>query len=324
MIISCDWGTTSFRLRAVEYPSGRVVAFLHTDEGILTTFGDWQRSGLPEQQRAGFYRAILHTAIDRLQRENAIDLHGSPMILSGMASSSIGILELPYHSLPFDTTGGDLQPALLLPKMDFPHLMILVPGIRSGDDVIRGEETQLIGCHPSGTEDERVYLFPGTHSKHLVVHDGKAIAFSTFMTGEFFHLLAHKSILSASVANPANPASPASTAPAHPSLTTAFYAGIDASRHTGILHTGFSVRTNQLFHRLTPEENYQYLSGLLIGEELKGLGSRPLTLVSAPPLLSSYLAALQYLGAPPIGIIDADRALVSGHCTIYARHLATA
>jgi 2-dehydro-3-deoxygalactonokinase len=313
MIISCDWGTTSFRLRAVEYPSGRVVAALHTDEGILSTFTDWQSSGLPEQQRAGFYRAILHTAIDRLQRENAIDLHGSPVILSGMASSSIGILELPYHPLPFDTSGDDLQPAVLLPKMDFPHLVILVPGIRSGDDVIRGEETQLIGCHPSGIEDERVYLFPGTHSKHITVNDGKATAFSTFMTGEFFQLLAHKSILAASVACPASLA-----------LTTAFYAGIDAARHAGLLHTSFTVRTNQLFGRLAREDNYQYLSGLLIGEELKDLGSRPLTLVSAPPLLASYLAALQYLGAPPVGIVDVDRALVSGHCTIYARHLATA
>lgn len=302
MLISCDWGTSSFRLRAVEQPSGRIAGAIRTDYGITSAWSDWQASELPEQQRAGFYRSILYTAIDQLQRQHALDLHGATIVLSGMVSSSLGIMELPYHPLPFDTSGADLQPARLPATMDFPHTMLLIPGIRSHDDVIRGEETQLIGCRPPVEKEERIFIFPGTHSKHIVVRLGKVIDFTTYMTGEFFNLLAQKSLLAVSVAKPPSPA-----------VTTAFYAGIDAARDSTILRSAFSVRTNQLFKRLSKEGNYQYLSGVLIGEELKTLGHRPITLVSSGPLLSAYQAALQYLGVPPIQTIDAECALMRGH-----------
>ena len=214
----------------------------------------------------------------------------------------MGIRELPYHPLPFDVTGVDLRLSVLPATLDFPHTILLVPGIRSHDDVIRGEETQLIGCRAPVEKEERVFIFPGTHSKHITVRDGQAVGFTTYMTGEFFDLLAQKSLLAVSVARPGSKA-----------LTTAFYAGIDATRNSSILHSAFSVRTNQLFKRLVKEDNYQYLSGMLIGEELKGVGYRPITLVSSGALLSSYQAALQYLGVPPIQTIDADNALIRGH-----------
>ncbi|HXB93885.1 MAG TPA: 2-dehydro-3-deoxygalactonokinase [Puia sp.] len=306
MLISCDWGTSSFRLRAVEHPSGRVVAAHQTDYGIAAAFSDWQRSELPEQQRAGFYRSILYAAIDDLQRQHSLDLHGVTILLSGMVSSSLGIQELPYHLLPFDVSGADLGPTVLPPTLDFPHAMLLIPGIRSYDDVMRGEETQLIGCQPPREKDERMYIFPGTHSKHILVREGRAIGFRTYMTGEFFSLLTQKSLLALSVGKPA-----------HPSLTTAFYAGIDAARGSTILHSAFSVRTNQLFKRLSKEDNYQYLSGLLIAEELKSLGPRPVTLVATAHLLASYQAALQYLGGPPAQTMDADLALVRGHGIVW-------
>lgn len=311
MLISCDWGTSAFRLRAVEEPTGKVVASIQNDYGISTAFSDWQRSGLPEPQRAGFYRSILYGAIDDLQRQHSLDLHGATILLSGMVTSSLGIRELPYHPLPFDVSGVDLRPSLLPATMDFPHVLLLIPGIRSHDDVMRGEETQLIGCRPPMEREERVFIFPGTHSKHITVREGRAVAFTTYMTGEFFNLLAQRSLLAVSVARPSGT-----------SVTTAFYAGIDAARGSSILHGAFSVRTNQLFKRLGKEDNYQYLSGLLIGEELKAMGHRPITLVSSGPLLSSYRAALQYLGVPPIQIIDADQALIQGHVILLT--LATA
>ncbi|HVS96103.1 MAG TPA: 2-dehydro-3-deoxygalactonokinase [Puia sp.] len=306
MLISCDWGTSSFRLRAVD--SGKAIGSVQTDYGIAAAFSDWQGSELPEQQRAGFYRSILYRAIDDLQRQHALDLHGAPILLSGMVSSSLGLRELPYHPLPFDVSGADLQPAVFPATMDFPHVALLIPGIRSHDDVIRGEETQLIGCRPANDNGERVFIFPGTHSKHITVREGKATGFTTYMTGEIFHLLAHKSLLSVSVTKPVSPA-----------LTIAFYAGIDEARNASILRGAFSVRTNTLFKRLSKENNYQYLSGLLIGEELKALGHRPITLVSSGSLLSSYQAALQYLGLPPVQSIDAETAMVRGHTTLWQR-----
>jgi 2-dehydro-3-deoxygalactonokinase len=317
-MISCDWGTSAFRLRMVE--QGSVIASIQSNNGIASTYANWKRSGLPEEHRVDFYRAILKTALEDLQREHSVDLDGVPLILSGMASSSIGMLELPYHPLPFSLSGEDMQPAILPATADFPHAIVLVPGVRSADDVMRGEETQLIGCAGLELREEptlgtppssegRIYIFPGTHSKHIVTHDGRAVAFDTYMTGEFFSLLSKQSILAASVE-----ASPLSFA--------AFIAGIDAVRNSSILHSAFLVRTNQLFINFSKAENYHYLSGLLIGEEFKALGKLPLplTLVAVPPILRSYRLALTRLGFHAVEIIDADRALVEGQCRLFARY----
>ena len=325
MMISCDWGTSAFRLRVVEpagaagigsgatgpgtgtgaEPAARIVASIQSNNGIASTYADWKRSGLPEEHRMDFYRAILKIALDDLQREHSIDLRGATLILSGMASSSFGMLELPYHPLPFSLSGEDLEPAMLPATADFPHAIILVPGVRSADDVMRGEETQLIGCAPPPTE--RLFIFPGTHSKHIVVRGDQAVAFKTFMTGEVFGLLSKQSVLAASVEE---------------SVFSffAFWAGIDAAKHSGILHSAFSVRTNELLGQFPKAHNYHYLSGLLIGEELKDLPKQPVTLVAVAPMLRSYELALKRLGFEDIEIIDADEALVDGHCRLFARY----
>ena len=313
MIISCDWGTSSFRMRLVDNPSAgsappTIRSSLHRPTGIATTFSDWQRSGLPGMQRINFYRAILQGAIDDLQRQSGHDLRGLPVILSGMASSSIGMLDLPYHPLPFSVTGEDLQPAILPATADFPQAIVLMPGIRSENDVMRGEETQLIGCHVDD-DATRLFIFPGTHSKHIGVIRGEVVNFQTFMTGEFFALLSRHSILSASVEDSGNSRSPA------------FFAGVDAAKRSGLLNSAFSVRTNQLFAKWSKPDNYQYLSGLLIAEELKGLTEKSLTLVAGEPLLGSYQVALRRLGFNYL-TIDADQALVQGHYRLFERHAA--
>ncbi len=313
MILSCDWGTSSFRLKAIEPRSGRIIASLETGSGIAATFTNWKRSNLPEEHRADFYRAILQIAIDDLQRQHDLDLRGAPVVLSGMASASIGMLELPYLPLPFSLSGEDLTPTVLAATADFPHTVLLVPGLRSADDVMRGEETQLVGCGPASraafVDREGLFIFPGTHSKHIVVESGKAVAFKTYMTGEIFGLLARHSILAASV-----------DATAAEGVSSAFYAGIDAAGASGLLHGAFSVRTNQLFKVFSLKDNYHYLSGLLVGEELKMLDSPKVTLIVGPFLRSSYQAALEYLGYTTIEVIDADLALVAGHCLVYERY----
>jgi 2-dehydro-3-deoxygalactonokinase len=311
MIISCDWGTSSFRLRLVDNPSAgstppNIRSSLHRPTGIAATFSDWQRSGLPEVQRINFYRTTLQNAIDELQGQSGYDLRGFPVILSGMASSSIGMLELPYHSLPFNVTGEDLHPAILPATPDFPQGIVLMPGICSENDVMRGEETQLIGCYLD-KEATDLFVFPGTHSKHIHVFCGQAVHIKTFMTGEFFALLSRQSILAASIEDSGNSRGPA------------FFAGVDAAQRSGLLNSAFSVRTNQLFAKWSKTDNYQYLSGLLIGEELKGLTIKSLTLVAGEPLLGSYRVALRRLGVKDVTLVDADQALVQGHCRLFER-----
>ena len=76
------------------------------------------------------------------------------------------------------------------------------------------------------------------------------------------------------------------------------------------------ARTNPLFGHFTKEANYYFLSGLLIGSELRELskGKTPLTIVGNEEMRKYYSIALQRLGNTNFESIDVDSALVRGHC----------
>ena len=174
---------------------------------------------------------------------------------------------------------------------------------------MRGEETQLVGCAVVGN-DERIYIFPGTHSKHVRVRAGRAVDIATFMTGECFQLLATKSILSISVSAASSDGG---------AVSPEFIEGVrDSQRFASILQTAFRVRTRQLLSGLSREGNYQYLSGLMIGEELKVLAGTelPIMIVGAGRMKEYYAAACEELGCPEVCVTDADQALVRGHCRV--------
>jgi 2-dehydro-3-deoxygalactonokinase len=315
--ISGDWGTTNLRLRLVDSENQQVLGEITSSQGIAATFGEWQQRASDGQQRGSqrlsFYQSILLRQIHLLQEQAHLSLEGLPLVLSGMASSSLGMLELPYQPVPFGATGKELYRRDIPASTDFHHHILLVSGVRTADDVMRGEETQLIGCLPPGDKSERLFIFPGTHSKHVRVRDGQALSFSTYMTGEFFHLLSTNSILAGSVTLPSSQVPlPYSQAVLPPS----FKKGLEDSRHSGLLHNAFLVRTNQLLGHLSKEDNYYYLSGLLIGEELRYIPPILLTIVSTGRLQEHYLAACHHLGHTGIDIVDADRALIKGHCIL--------
>lgn len=340
--ISCDWGTSSFRCRLIGSPAGEILAEIKSPHGIAATHEKWRQSG--NQDRLAFYQSFLLQQIQLLAQESiappsshsisspghhpassdshppASSLEGLPLIISGMASSSIGMMELPYKELPFFTDGRDLSRLDLPPTPEFPHPLTLISGIRSADDVMRGEETILVGAMLEQTgssrsigqdEPERIYIFPGTHSKHVLVQKGSATRFRTYMTGEFFSLLSQHSIL-------ANSLSQTAAARDNEPLPEIFEKGVEDSRGAGLLHSAFLVRTNHLFTKLSKEENHYYLSGLLIGAELNELDrpDTPLALVAGGHLRDAYTRALRQLGHTGFPIIDADQALIAAHCKI--------
>ena len=306
--ISADWGTTHLRLRIVERDSREIIHEVRSSDGIAATHEQWRENGQEQEKRLAFYQAVLFRQIRQLQPPPGLSLQDLPVIISGMASSSVGMMELPYQPVPFHVSGSDLLRVALPATEAFPHSILLVSGARTAHDVMRGEEVQLAGCPASEEVEEELYLFPGTHSKHVLVKEGRVIDFSTYMTGEFFHLLSARSILAASVA--AGDADLVTAAPA-------FQQGVKDSRHTPLLHNAFLVRTNQLLGGWTKEDNYHYLSGLVIGEELGYLAGSDtsLTLVCTGRLKENYSMACEVLGID-FGLIDADQALVNGHCRL--------
>ena len=197
---------------------------------------------------------------------------------------------------------------------EFNHAMLIISGARTADDAMRGEETQLIGCLNEIDKEEQLFIFPGTHSKHVGVKDGKIVDVKTYMTGEFFGLLSKKSILSNDIEE--------DQSILNADKAKIFEKGISDSLHSTLLHSSFRVRTNHLFDKLSKKENYYYLSGLLIGTELKELMNIeiPITIVGDQLLMSYYTTALVKLGLHGIQYQHAAKAVINGQYRIFSLH----
>ena len=310
-IISCDWGSSALRLRIIDAEKRSVLAEVVSEQGISAIYNLWKQSGKQEMERLSFYQSILTGQLIKMEEQLGFSLQDEPLVISGMASANIGMMELSYTAMPCSADGHDLHMKTTGATDYFRHEMLVISGIRKDNDVMRGEETQLIGCSDAEGKEDRLFIFPGTHSKHIIVKQGKVMDFNTFMTGEFFELLSKKSILSHAVEE--------SRDISDRGHVENFEKGIADGFHLNILHSSFLVRTNDLFYKLTKQQNYFYLSGLLIGTELKELasGKMPLTVVSDPWLTKLYSIALQKLGVHGVRYCDAGEALVAGHCKMY-------
>jgi 2-dehydro-3-deoxygalactonokinase len=295
-IICCDWGTSTFRLKIVTVVNSTIIATISSEEGIAVIHREWLDSQLElKTSQSDFFLAHLNKRVEELLGTLASKPTIDAIVISGMASSSIGLIELPYAETPFSLDGKQAIYKLIEPSKFIHFPVLLISGLRNNDDVMRGEETQLIGTASFLNKlgkNRLTCILPGTHSKHVKISGGSITGFQTFITGELFQLLSQKSVLSNSVSLPEK------TEPVTDVEKSAFIKGIHASENLTLLHTLFSVRTNQLFNRLNKTENAFYLSGILIGSELRTLrnnNAECIVLVCGHSLFSLYQLALKAL-----------------------------
>jgi 2-dehydro-3-deoxygalactonokinase len=269
-LIAVDWGTSSLR-GALLAPDGTVLEEVSAPAGILTV-------------PAGGFAAAFNEHFGRWQQAT-----GAPALIAGMAGSRQGWQEAPYCACP----AGFAEIASHLHWVE-PGRIALVPGLSCEDegvpDVMRGEETQVVGALDLlGLADARMVL-PGTHSKWVQVAQRRIAGFRTFMTGELYALLRQHSILARTL--------PESDGELD---AEAFLRGLAHARSSAsLLHAAFSVRTLALFERMPPAAAPSYLSGLVIGDELRaqGLerGAGAVVVIGAPALAARYRLALESLG----------------------------
>lgn len=294
-LLCCDWGTSFFRLQLVALADGRCVGESLSGEGVAYTYEAWQKAN--GASRFGFFRQKLQTQIEQLAAQLSIDLKGVPVVVSGMASSSIGMEELPYAPTPFALDGRDVVYRQYRAEASFPNNVWLISGVQHTHDVIRGEETQLLGVMNEREElkdhmSEAVFIFPGTHSKHLYVHNNRLVDFSTYMTGELFDLMAHDSILKDSV----DVSGLSDRSEAH---RQAFGLGVRQALADSLSASLFKIRTNHLLGHFSKPANAFFLSGLLIGVELAVFQTsteNALILCSGSKLAPFYTWAVEELG----------------------------
>ena len=307
LFLSVDWGTSNFRLRLVEKISLHVIQELVSPMGVKSLYLKWQQEG---GDREFIFLNYLKKQIDELQ----FSPENIEIVISGMASSSIGIRELPYASLPFDITGKGLY-VEKIQHPSFPYTIQLISGVRSDDDVMRGEETQMVGLADGDNIDgQTIFILPGTHSKHVMCEKGKIAGFNTFMTGELFQVINHHTILKNSVAKPSGGCT----------HFKEFDEGIlmSESGHS-ILNSLFKVRTNDILGKKTAEENYYFLSGLLIGSEMATLqvaSPEKIVLCAGSELHELYERAIRVLGlSDKTKILDKEvieKAVIKGQLKI--------
>lgn len=287
--LSCDWGSSVFRLRLVNIKGLNFDSIDSDEKGIVTVFESWKQSRQDESARFFFYRNVIGEFIQALEYRLGNSLNGVPLVISGMASSSIGIVELPYQLIPFKVNGSDLEIMKIESTKDFDHDILIVSGVRTDDDMMRGEETQIIGCSHSN-KGKRVFVMPGTHSKHILVKDQRGVKLQTFMTGEFFELLSHKSILKHSVQRENDFFGKGNR--------KAFLEGVKEAEKGNLLHSAFLTRANDLLNKINKENNYYFLSGLLIGAELSMILKKkfiPVTCIASGEKATLYAAAFKIL-----------------------------
>jgi 2-dehydro-3-deoxygalactonokinase len=248
-LIALDWGTTALRAYLLD-AHGAVLDTRASSAGIMN---------LPRPAAEGGFDIVFDETCGAWLAANA----RLPVIAAGMVGSAQGWVEAPYVTTPADSAA--LVAGIVRVTTNKGITVHIVPGVLEDGalpNVMRGEETQIFGALSGDTTHSELIGLPGTHAKWAFVSAGKIERFYTFMTGETFGALRDHTILGRTMR----------AADQHD--MAAFIRGVDTAKdagHAGMLATIFSTRTLGLTGQLKPEQQADYLSGLLIGHELRGL-----------------------------------------------------
>lgn len=301
--LGCDWGTSSFRLHLVDATTGESLCHIQDSDGIRSV-GLRLAKTRPAEERFRLMRSLLREKTELLARRSNMDIDDLPILISGMASSSIGLCELPYTSVPLSLEKPNLITRTFAPSEVLPHTMLLISGVAGEEDVMRGEEIQVLGLSDQYSLDHSVCILPGTHSKHLYTRDRTLVDFQSFLTGELFDLLCTHSILSESVETGEF---------GSPDSVSWFRKGVVESSSNPFLHSLFAIRAGHLRTGSSPQANYFRLSGLLIGTEVRELsGDVPVILAGSGPLTKLYSQALNELSIEHLTETGTDRLTLLG------------
>jgi 2-dehydro-3-deoxygalactonokinase len=285
-LLACDWGATNLRAWTLD-ASGAVVARQEFALGV---------SKLSPGEAERRFQAEVRPALSA---------EALPAILCGMVGSTLGWRAVAYADCPAGLS--DLRAAMT----DVAPGVRIVPGLRchglaGAPDVMRGEETQILGWlaqHPERQRGRIVLCHPGTHAKWVLIEDGRIARFVTAMTGELFAVLSRHSVLK-------------SDAPADDAA--GFQAGLGAAGDGSALAARlFTARSRVVGANAPSDSTPSYLSGLLIGAEVAAvpqqLGERPqqVALLGDAVLCGRYCTALERIGIE-VETFDGEAAAIAG------------
>ena len=269
-MIAINWGTSNFRAYKLD-AAGNVEAQKSSGRGAM-------------QVPAGGFLDALITEVGTWIRDGE-----TKVLMSGMVGARNGWKEAAY--VPVPATFHQVVAGVIRLEEDRLDARI-VPGLIGADqsgvpEVMRGEETEIFGLksedRESGFSRDTYLCLPGTHAKWVRSESGKIAAFSTSMTGDLYKAIRESTILRACTRQESTEGD-------------VFLRGVARSRQAGELaHHLFGVRTLVLTGKLKESAASSYLSGLLIGHEVKAMvraGER-VHLIGDPALCLLYQNALR-------------------------------
>ncbi|MDO5745112.1 MAG: 2-dehydro-3-deoxygalactonokinase [Micrococcaceae bacterium] len=298
-LIALDWGTSSCRVYLLG-DGGRIIETRSEPWGILQVA---ERARTHSTSLEAQFQQTLQKLCGTWMEAYA----GLPVVACGMVGSQQGWIQADYRPTPAHLAVP--THALATVTMANGQSIHIIPGVIEDSalpDVMRGEETQILGALElqrasanEGISTVQWMVLPGTHSKWVKVMGSTIQEFSTSMTGETYNLLMQHSILAKLAETPPQTSWNAFDR----GLVTAF----SSEGRKGIMATAFSARTLVLTGRLESTEVSDYLSGLMIGDEILSVSQsweeeppQRITICGNENLSPRYRRGLQRLGIEEI------------------------
>ena len=282
-----DWGAR--RYEAFLLKNAALIESKTGDQGILDV-------------EDGAFEAALKAMVDPW-----LATHGEfPIVLTGLVGGRQGWVEAALVRTPCQCS--DIRRGIVQVATNQLKDVAIIPGILHTNseypEALRGEEVSIMGAKVS----DGWILRPGEHTKMVRIIDNKITQLTTYITGELYQLLAQHSSLGGCAGNS--------------------YCGIEQKMSPIDFMTGvrksladfclskvlYSVTTRRLFNQIEAEHISSYLSGLLIGHELrniKAMGLDNITLVARGSLTELYQQAFGEMSINS-ELVDAQQAYLTG------------
>lgn len=288
MIIAIDGGTTNTRLTLID--CGRVIDRVKRRVGVRDTLKSGN-STLSEAVKSGV--SELYEKHPELCKDVKL------IVLSGMIGSESGLCAVEH--IPAPAGINELRKGakkIFLPEIsNLPF--VFIPGVKtftdprktdlSKLDVMRGEETELIGIIASlgDTAGPIVAIMPGSHMKIVDIDaNGRIEMFRTSMSGELIRAAAENTILYQSLGN---------VYPKHAD-DEFLQRGYDYAEKHGINEALFKIRiTANFIGDAKSEQLYAFLMGTLLRDDINSILSSEgnIIIAGSDPFRSAIASLLQ-------------------------------
>ncbi|HEV7275396.1 MAG TPA: 2-dehydro-3-deoxygalactonokinase [Devosiaceae bacterium] len=291
--VAVDWGTSNVRAWGIG-ADGEIAWAQTSDRGM-------------SRLSPGDYPGVLADLLTPVAGDRVGPVE---VLVCGMAGARQGWYEAPYLEAPA-ALGGLLAASVRPDAGGLQADVRILPGIcqkRPGEeDVMRGEETQLLGLLALRPGFSGTVCMPGTHSKWVRIEDNRIAGFETAMTGELYEAVGSHTVVRHALSG--EQMGPATEDGIEAGLT----AGLaEPERLSSLL---FRTRAAALLSGRGPDWCFGYLSGLLVGAEVAAhrqwLGDKPVPLIGSPRLCRLYGAAVAKAGGHT-ETLDATEATIAG------------